>query len=238
MKKGTLITVTGVISTLAALFIGFGFAMLGPVFGYPDIIREGTTALLEKIHETRHITPYLYYCIGIGGVFIIYSSFLIKRVVDLKEEKNIFAELGMISGILCGAILFVGILRYLMLFPHLAQLSLADTANKETINLLFEAFNLYIGNTVTEHCMFMFLALMLFFFSIAIFQTNFVAKWIGIYGIIVGLMLFYGNMEPFHLPLSFQANRLAGDLAGAYFLLIGLDLLIMKKRRYYHPASQ
>lgn len=232
MKNRTLVTTGGVISVLAALFIGAGFAFLGPVFGYPEIIRTGSATLLSKLHETRHITPYLFYCIGIGALLVIYASYFMKRVVNLWDEKSVFADLGMLSGIICGVLLFTGILRYFLLFPRLAALRVTIPEAQQTIDLLLESFNLYNGNTVTEHCMFMFLSLMLLFFSIAIFQTRFVAKWIGIYGIAVGLLLFYGNLEPFELPLTFIANRMAGNLAGLFLLFVGLDFLIMKKRRY------
>lgn len=227
MTKNAIIRTGAVVSILSAGLITAGFVSLGITFGYPDIIREGTSVLLTKLYEQRELVPFLYYILALGAGLLVFSSFFLKKI--LEDYKNVFAELGQICGIIAGILFCTGILRYFTLFPLLAQY-MKDGTDFQIIDTVFNAFQIYTGQTITEHVMFAFLSLMTLFFSIAFIQTKFIFKWISYFGILSGIMLFYGNLELFGLPLTFAINRVAADMCGGWLLMVGVVLLFKRSQ--------
>ncbi len=228
MKQPQLFNITGIVAIVGALMLGTGFAMLGKFFGYPDIIREGSSVLLTSLHEKKAFVPYLYYLVGLGGVALIFFSVLFKRIIEVNGQKSVLADMGMISGIICGVLLYIGIQRYFVLFPFLAEQYVNHSANPETIDLVFQSFSKYVGFTVTEHSMFNFLCLMVIFFSTAMIKSGVFGKWLGYIGIVFACMLLYGSLEVINVPLGFLINRIASKCIIGWLLGVGVSLVVAK----------
>ena len=226
MEKNYIIKISAILSIISAALIAGGFVLLGITFGYPDIIRADSKTLLGNLYEQRDLVPYLYYMLAVGALLLVFVSFCLKKLFDGTD--NVFAELGQICGIITGVLFGTGILRYFTLFPLLAEYQ-AKGADPQTIDIVFNAFQVYNGQTITEHVMFIFLSIMTFMFSMAFLKSRYINRLVCYFGILSAIILIYGNFELFGLPMAFLFNRFGSDLCGGWLLIVGIILLFKKE---------
>lgn len=217
--------VSGILLIFGGILATTGFVLLEKYFGYPEIIRETPQIILEKLYETRHIVPYLYYInVGGAGICVFFVSLLLRKIFQLAGDDT-WSYLGKYCGMVMGICLYAGIIRYTFLFPLLAQFRIEGNYDPEIIDLVFEAFNTYIGNTIAEHVQFTFMFFWVLFFSLAILKTRIINKWIAIFGIILSIIIFYGNLEFFGVHGAFWANRHGADFVGLWTIALGINLI-------------
>lgn len=227
-SKNNLNTSTGILAIIGSLTVVICFILLGKTFGYPEIIRQSPEVILNRLYEQRHIVPYLYYIgVGLGGLSIIIISILL-RLIFRSEEEKVWAELGSTFGILSGLLLYAGIVRYTFLFPYLAEQRVRGAWDPETIDLIFNAFNIYVGVSVAEHVQFTFTILMLLSFSTAIIKYKRLHRCVGYFGVATAIVLAYGNLEVFGAPGAFLFNRAGSKMIALWLLLTGISLLSKK----------
>ncbi|MCF8128301.1 MAG: DUF4386 family protein [Deltaproteobacteria bacterium] len=220
---------TGVLAIVSSLMVTTCFILLAKTFGYPEIIRQSPEVILTRLYEQRHIVPYLYYVgVGLGGLCIFVTSILLRKILD-PDGKAILPHLGQFCGVMSGFLLYVGIIRYVILFPFLAELRASGRYDTQTIDLVFSAFNTYVGVSVAEHVQFTFTSLMLIFFGIAVLKGKILGKWTGYFALLTAVVLLYGNLEPFGMPKSFFFNRLGSKLIAIWLLWVGVNLLLKNK---------
>ena len=132
---------TGLLALGGGIAVISGVTGLTQIFGYPDIIRQTPSVIMEKLYETRHIVPFLYY-FGVGGAGLstIFFATLFGKMLQLKGDDT-WAPLGKICGIISGLLLYVGIIRYSILFPKLAELRHLNEYPPEMIDLVFRTMN-------------------------------------------------------------------------------------------------
>lgn len=229
-KMNNIYNVSGILAILGGSVAIVGFILLNKIFGYPEIIRAEPSVLLNRLFDTKHIVPYLYY-IGVGGagLCIIFFSTLYSQI-QIDRGENTYSSMGKISGIISGLLLYAGIIRYSILFPQLAVLRESNQFNNETIDLIFKAMNTYIGDSLAEHVQFTFSSLLVLFFSLSNLKTETVSKWISYFGFILTVILVIGNLEQFGLSFAFIFNRLGGDLLAIWLIINGISLCLKKNR--------
>ena len=178
MKRKTLFIITGITTIAQAVLMAVGFGMLAQIFGYPEIIREKPGVILTELYKQASTVPYLYLGVAYSGGLVVFVAVLLKKVFE-KETNAVWVDLGQISGVLSGFTFLFGLMRWLVLFPWLADLYVNQQADPKTLELLFEAFNSYVGFSVAEHVGFLFLSLMLIFFSLTILNSKLIPAWVG-----------------------------------------------------------
>ena len=234
--KQKLYRTTGILAIIQSVLMATCFILLAKFFGYPDIIREATGTILTKLNEGSRVIPVLYYGLTISSLLLIYVSVLLKRVFA-NETNTVWVELGYVSGVLSGLLFLTGFMRYVILFPWMADLYVTGAADQKHVELLFLAFNKYVGFSVTEHVGFILLSGMIIFFAIAFLKSKLIHSWISWLGLIIGIGLLYGNTEILNCPHAFFFNRLATKLAGVWMLIIGISLLLKRSPRNTHVAT-
>lgn len=227
--KESLFVGTGIVSIFIGVVASVGFFVLGKVFGYPEIIRETPSVILGRLYKMRSSVPYLYY-IGVGGagLGIFFLSLLLRKILLLAGE-DFWGYLGKNSGMIVGVLLYAGIIRWTFLFPMLALLRVEGTYDPQLIDLVFEAFNTYVGDSVAEHVQFTFMFFWLMGFCVAMLKTKIVSKWIAVSGLVIGAIILYGNLEFFGLPGAFWANRKGSDFVGLWTIALGVNLILGRK---------
>lgn len=214
----------GILCVLAALSIGGSIIGLVFKFGYPKIIRKDAVTILEKLNKEKKTVPYLYYLFGIGGFLLVYASISLSNL-ELKFGESTFSKYGEVSGIIYGVLLFAGILRYTKLFPLISDYMVNNKITKDEAACLFNTFNSYVGETVTEHVAFVFLAAMILFNSISLLAVSYLPAWIGISGIVVSIGMFIGNLEFLGFKKLFAVNRIFSSLSAVWLLILGIIVL-------------
>lgn len=224
MKKGLYVG-TGLLSVSAGLLFFAAMLLLRKYFGYPDMIRAEPAVLLRALYEQRGVVPFVYYLgIGGGGMCVLLSTLLARKVFELYGE-GIWSYLGSYCGMISGFLLYTGIIRYTFLFPFLAEKRVQGTYDAATIDLVFQAFNQYVGNSLAEHAQFTFTTLYLISFSIAILKTGVLPQWVAFQGFISAVVILYGNGEFFGFPGAFVANRIGSGLMALWLLSFGSAML-------------
>ena len=220
--------VVGAMFIIGGILPAICLPLLSIVFGYPEIIRAEPSILLTKLHETSAFTPYLYYC-GIGGMGLflaLSSSMLGDYLSSIKQTpwNRMVATTGTVSGV----ILFAGILRYARLFPELARMRVSGSYDPATIDLLFEAFNTYLGETLAEHVQFVFTTLFMVSVGVASLRTRALPRIVAWAAFPIALVLFVGNLEFFGVPGTFIWNRMAALLWIGWSIAAGGCLLFLR----------
>jgi hypothetical protein len=223
-QKG-LYSAAGWIAVCGGLLVIGGVTALKYCFGYPDIIRAEPAVIMERLHAARHIVPYLYYA-GVGGAGLCLFLYSILLGEILKEAGDrVWATLGRTCGIVAGVLLYVGIIRYSILFPKLAAMKAAGVHDPDTMDLVFKAMNTYVGESVAEHAQFTFSALMFLFFGMSIFRTQVLPKWLVIFCFVTSAVIVVGNLEPFGFGFAFVFNRTAAKMLAVWLVCSGSALL-------------
>lgn len=214
-----------IFSIVSSLLICGSILGLALTFGYPKIIRKEPLVILEKLYQKRKSVPFFFYLFGFSGFFLVFASILIGQVEEMNGEL-IFSECGKLCGIIYGVLLFTGITRYTKLFPQISRWHSEHSMSDQGAARLFQSFNIYIGETVTEHIAFIFLSAMIFCSSISTILSGCIASWIGSSGILIATGLMIGNLEFLGLKKAFMINRVFSSLGGIWLLVLGLGLLL------------
>jgi hypothetical protein len=86
---------------------------------------------------------------------------------------------------------FLGLIRWPFLVPYLARAD-ADagigSARRETIDIVFQSFNRYLGVAVGEHLGYLFTGGWSILTGVALIQATNTPWWIGVAGIIIGTL--------------------------------------------------
>lgn len=230
MKGSHQSTLAGIFACLGGVVIIAGVTALKQVFGYPEIIRAEPGVLLERLHQTRDVVPYLYY-VGVGGagVCMLLFAVVFEKVLRRFGEETLSA-LGKVCGVVAGVLLYAGIIRYSILFPRLAAMRHSGDFNNETIDLIFKAMNTYIGDSLAEHVQFTFTSLMLLFFNLAILRTRVLPRPVAWFGLATVAVILVGNLEQFGFSFAFLFNRTGAKMLAVWLLATGLSLLFGRNK--------
>lgn len=218
----------GIVALCGGLAIIGGVMGLKMFFGYPNIIRAEPGVIMEKLYETRNIVPYLYYFgVGGAGICVLFFSMLFAKKLQ-QEGDEIWSSLGRICGVISGALLYLGIIRYSILFPKLAALRHEGTYDPKMIDLIFTTMNTYVGESVAEHSQFLFTSLMMIFFGIASLRTKLLPLWMVLFSFVIAVVDLIGNLEHFGCTFAFWFNRNGPKMFAAWLLIAGIILIIGK----------
>jgi hypothetical protein len=224
---------TGIIALTASVVVFTGLTLLKHYFGYPQIIRATPDIILNKLYDTRHIVPYLYY-IGVGGFGLctLFFASLFGKILNHKGEE-IWSSLGKICGIVSGVLLYTGIIRYSILFPKLSEMLHSEAYSQEFITFAFTTVNLYAGESIAEHAQFIFTALMMLFFGLSILCTRVLPGWLSVFSFLIFVVDLIGNLEHFGFKFAFWFNRLGPELLAGWYIIVGLFLIIRRNQAHY-----
>ena len=135
--------------------------------------------------------------------------------------------MGATVGVLAAVVQFLGLIRWPFLVPYLARAIAepdATPARREAIDVVFQAFNRYLGVAVGEHLGYLLTGTWSILVGIAITQGTVVPPWLGIVGIVVGALLALCSLE-FVGPFERSGWRVAAALTPATYILWSLWLV-------------
>ena len=101
-------------------------------------------------------------------------------------------------GVLASLVQFLGLIRWPFLVPYLARE--ADGAGPESprgeaIDVVFQAFNRYLGVAVGEHLGYAFTGVWSILVGIAIIDSTALADWLGVVGMAIGPLFCLCSLE-------------------------------------------
>jgi Domain of unknown function (DUF4386) len=183
---------------LIALPVAFNaaFALLGARFDYPDILRRPTGEVLVRFREGG--TPLVLLWWGFAMTAVLLAPLVVLLSSAISDADEALLAVTTTIGVLAAIVQFLGLVRWPFLVPYLARVdgeADASPARREAVDLVFQSFNRYLGVAVGEHLGYGLTGAWTTLAGAAITQTAALPSWLGIAGIVVGVVLMICSLE-------------------------------------------
>jgi hypothetical protein len=188
--------VSGVFLIVMPLAFNAAFALLAARFDYPDVLRRPTAEVLDRFAAGGTSLVVLWWCFALTAV--LFAPLVVLLSAALREADATLLALTTTVGVLAAAVQFLGLIRWPFLVPYLARTvgdPNATAAKREAVDVVFQAFNRYLGVAVGEHLGYAFTGAWSVLAGIAATQSSEVPSVLGFIGIIVGAALMLCSLE-------------------------------------------
>jgi uncharacterized protein DUF4386 len=176
-------TLAGVVLIAVPIAFNAAFAMLAARFDYPEVLREPTATVLAKFRAGGTSLVVTWWAFAWTAVLMVPLVVLLSRAIG--DADPTLLSLTTTVGVLAAAVQFIGLIRWPFLVPFLAR---AD-APEETVDLVFQAFNRFLGVGVGEHLGYALTGAWTTLAGIALTQSTQAPDAVGVAGIVVGPVL-------------------------------------------------
>lgn len=196
-------TVAGLLLIAVPLAFNAAFALLAARFDYPDVLRQPTADVLARFRAGGTALVLTWWAFALTAVLMVPLVVLLSQALD--DADPTLLAVATTTGVLAAVVQFLGLVRWPFLVPYLARADAdpgAGPARREAIDVVFQAFNRYLGVGVGEHLGYGLTGAWTTLAGVALTQTAAVPAAIGVAGIVIGpvLMLcaleFVGGHEP------------------------------------------
>jgi hypothetical protein len=225
--------VTAVLLIALPILFNAAFALLGAAFDYPDILRRPTSEVLARFRAGGSRLVLLWWAFAMTAVLFVPLAVLLPAV--LAGASDVVLLLSTITGVLAGSVQFLGLIRWPFLVPYLSRVDAgmgSSAARHEAVDIVFQAFNRYLGVAVGEHLGYLFTGTWSVLVGVALTQSDATPGWLGLVGIVIGVVLAICSLE-FVGPFEHAGWKLAGLVIpvayiawSAWLLVTGIFLLI------------
>jgi hypothetical protein len=181
-------TIAGLLLIALPLAFNSAFGLLAARFDYPDVLRRPAAEVLAAFRAGGTSLVLLWWAFALTAVLLAPAVVLLAAAVP--DADPTLLSVATTIGVLAAAVQFLGLVRWPFLVPHLAA-----SEPSEAVDLVFEAFNRYLGVAVGEHLGYLLTGAWTTLIGVALTQTAAVPAWIGILGIAIGPALMLCSLE-------------------------------------------
>src|ERR671913_2174948 len=189
---------TGVLLILTPIAFNVFFTLLSVTFEYPDILREPTGYILRHFDAGGSSLVAMWYGFMLTAVLFVPLSILVHKV--LAREGTPYMAVATAFGVVGGVVQFLGLVRWPFLVPYLADTYLdpaSSGATRESVAVVFQAFNHYAGVGVGENLGYLFTGLWTVLVALAMFGSPLPFRtWLGLLGAVSAACILVGTLEP------------------------------------------
>lgn len=208
------------------------FAALASGFDYPNILRRSTAEILAKFEQGGPRLVLLWWGFAITAVLLTPLAVLVGASLPGADPTVLLV--GVVTGVVASIVQFLGLIRWPLLVPYLARESrdAVSPARTEAIDIVFQAFNRYLGVAVGEHLGFLFTGAWSALVGVAVLQSTTVPGWLGVIGIVIGAALalcsleFIGPFEPKGWRVAAAATPIVYIVWSLWLIATGIALLV------------
>ena len=228
----TAATVAGLLMIVVAIAFNAAFAMLAARFDYPDILREPTADVLAKFRAGGAPLVLLWWAFALTAMLMV--PLVVLLAAAISDADRTLIAIATTVGVLAALVQFLGLIRWPFLVPYLARTAAdpdASPARREAVDIVFLAFNRYLGVAVGEHLGYLFTGAWTTLSGIALTQTTVAPNWLGVLGIVIGLLLtlcsleFVGHHEPAGWKLAQRLTPITYIAWSLWLFATGIALL-------------
>jgi Domain of unknown function (DUF4386) len=189
-------TVAGLLLVLVPLAFNAAFALLAARFDYPDVLRRPTPEVLEKFRAGGSALVLTWWGFALTAVAMVPLVVLLSHAI--ADADATLLAVATTVGVLAAAVQFLGLVRWPFLVPYLARVDAdpaASPARREAVDVIFQAFNRYLGVAVGEHLGYALTGAWTTLAGIALTQTAAAPATLGVLGIVIGAVLMLCSLE-------------------------------------------
>jgi len=199
--------------------------LLGQSFDYPGILRRPTAEVLTRFRQGGSTLILLWWLLALSALLFAPLVVLLSR--SIGDADATLLAVATTTGVLASVVQFLGLVRWPFLVPYLARTAAepdASEARRDAVDVVFQSFNRYLGVGVGEHLGYLLTGAWSVLAGAALRQTGEVPSWLGVPGIVVGVVLmlcsleFVGGFEP-------TGWKLAGDVVPFAYIVWSLWLI-------------
>jgi hypothetical protein len=226
------VTITGLLLVAVPLAFNTAFTLLAARFDYPDILRQPTTDVLSKFRAGGTPLVLTWWAFALTAVLLAPLVVLLSHAIDDADPTLLAVATSV--GVLAALVQFLGLVRWPLVVPYLARTAAdpnASDARREAVDVIFQAFNRYLGVAVGEHLGYALTGAWTTLAGIALTETAAAPSSVGVPGIVIGpvLMLcsleFIGTHEPAGWKLAERLTPIAFIAWSLWLIAAGLALL-------------
>lgn len=126
-------------------------AMLMRLFDYPRVFSLPMGQILEKYQAAGNALPYAWFSFALGCLMIVPLALMLHWLFN--SEDTPFLAIGTVFGVITACSYVIGIMRWVLLANTLSAQYVdpaTSIAEKDLILTVFNAFDLYCGNSFGE----------------------------------------------------------------------------------------
>ncbi|MFC8796553.1 DUF4386 domain-containing protein [Promicromonospora sp. NPDC057138] len=190
------VTLAGVLLVTVPVAFNVAFGALAALFDYPDILRRPTPDVLARFREGGTRLLLWWWAFALTAVALAPLAVLVA--LALEGASAPIRTLIATTGVLAALVQFLGLIRWPFLVPYLARLDAdpeTSPATREAVDVVFQAFNRYLGVAVGEHLGYLLTGTWTVLVGAAITQTTIAPTWLGAPGIVIGTLLMLCSLE-------------------------------------------
>jgi len=189
---------TWVVLMLTPVAFNVFLTLLSVTFGYPDILREPTGEVLRRFDAGGGSLVAIWYGFMLTAVLFVGLAILVHKVLARRDAP--YMAVATTFGVVGGVVQFLGLVRWPFLVPYLADVYLdpaSSGATRESVAVVFQAFNHYAGVGVGENLGYLFTGLWTALVALAMFGSPLpFRRWLGLLGVASAACIIVGMLEP------------------------------------------
>jgi hypothetical protein len=238
MNDASLRKLTAVVLILTPVAFNVFFTLLSMTFEYPDILREPASYVLRSFEAGGSGLVAIWYGFMLTAVLFVPLAVLVHKV--LARQDTPYMAVATAFGVVAGVVQFLGLVRWPFLVPYLADTYLdpaSSEATRESVAVVFEAFNRYAGVAVGENLGYLFTALWTVLVALAMFGSALpFRRWLSLLGVVSAACILVGTLEPAGFEPAANIVVVGYILWSIWLALFGIFLLLTRSLR--NRASQ
>jgi len=184
----TAATIAGVLLIAVPLAFNVAFARLAATFDYPDVLRKPTAEVLAAFRAGGTALVLVWWAFALTAVLL--APLVVLVAAAIPDADPTLLSVATTIGILASVAQFLGLARWPFLVPYLAE-----AGDSEAVDIVFQAFNRYLGVAVGEHLGYLLTGAWTTLAGIAMTQTAHLPGWLGVIGIIIGPAMMLCSLE-------------------------------------------
>ncbi len=213
--------ITGIFFIAVAALVMLSQVLLNVIFQYHDTLKLPVGEILVKYHHCGGSLALAWFCFAFGCLMMIPLAMMIHKIVN--DKKTPFLIIGSVFGGLAGVFYVIGISRWLLLATVLssqyADPNVSATA-KESLEIIFKAFDLYAGNGFGETFAPISHAIWLVILGVSMLKSNIFPKWMAYIQVVFGMVI---SMR----PLEYLGLNQLGEFSDIGVMLWTISLFVM-----------
>jgi hypothetical protein len=167
------------------------------------------------------------------AVLFVPLAVLVHKI--LARENTPYMAVATAFGIIAGVVQFLGLVRWPLLVPYLADTYLAPASSgttREAVAVVFQAFNQYAGVAVGENLGYLFTGLWSVLVALAMFGSPLpFRRWLGLLGMVSAASILVGTLEPAGFEPAANVVVIGYILWSIWLALFGIFLLLPRFAR-------
>jgi Domain of unknown function (DUF4386) len=223
----------GIVLIAVPILFNVGFGLLAQRFDYPDVLRRPTHEVLERFRAGGASLILIWWLFALSAVLFTALAVLLAIAVD--DADRTVVVIGVIAGVLASLVQFLGLIRWPFLVPYLARVAGEagpDSPRGQAVDVVFQAFNRYLGVAVGEHLGYAFTGIWSILAGVALIDSTAGPDWLGVIGVLIGPLFllcsteFLGRFEESGWRLAGVLTPIAYVAWSIWLLAVGIALLV------------